>query len=687
MAKPSPHLSHPKYRPDIDGLRAIAVLSVVAFHAFPDWMKGGFIGVDIFFVISGFLISTIIFENLDIGTFSFSEFYARRIRRIFPGLLLVLIASFVFGWFALLADEYKQLGKHIAAGAGFISNLVLWSEAGYFDNSAEVKPLLHLWSLGIEEQFYIIWPLVLWFAWKKKFNFITLTIVVALASFALNIKGIKNDPLATFYSPQTRFWELLSGSILAWCTLYKKNSFAKYKLKIGGWFSKVANRESVEANGRTLSNAFSVVGCLFLVFGFLQITKDVSFPGAWAVIPVLGAVLIIMAGPKAWINRKILSNKIIVWFGLMSFPLYLWHWPLLVFPRLIIGEEIPLGFRLVMIAVAIFLAWLTFKFIEAYFRHGNNSFLKVTTLLVCSAIMGMAGFYVYRANGLPARPAIQSFAQFGWGDDTRDALCIKKYGRAEFCRLSKDAKPTVVIIGDSISWQLYFGLAKETSGTGDTVLSLGQGGCAGFLGFSQRDDFKDCGFVTQKSLNAALNENSVKTVVFSAYPRYFNGSEMTINFGLDSTTNKKIESEKEFLEYVDKSFSNVILSLLAKGKQVVFVKNNPAISFDPKSCIGRPFRAAERASCSESRVTFDNSDKKYSELIDSILTKFPKVKVFDLSKMLCDSESCYAMRDGKILYRDILHLSIDGSEYVGSSLYDLINADTGNSGVKPLTRK
>ncbi|MDP9529928.1 acyltransferase family protein [Pseudomonas protegens] len=147
MTKQHSNLLYPTYRPDIDGLRVVAVLSVVAFHAFPAWMKGGFIGVDVFFVISGFLISTIIFNNLDRGTFSFSEFYARRIKRIFPALLLVLIASFIFGWFALLADEYKQLGKHIAAGAGFVSNFVLWSEAGHFDNSAETKPLLHLWIL------------------------------------------------------------------------------------------------------------------------------------------------------------------------------------------------------------------------------------------------------------------------------------------------------------------------------------------------------------------------------------------------------------------------------------------------------------------------------------------------------------------------------------------------------------
>ncbi|QNF13917.1 acyltransferase [Aeromonas jandaei] len=225
MTSHTSHLSHPKYRPDIDGLRAVAVLSVVAFHAFPAWMKGGFIGVDVFFVISGFLITTIIFENLDRGTFSFTEFYARRIRRIFPALALVLLMCLTIGWFLLLPEELNQLGSHIAAGAGFVSNLVLWGESGYFDNAAESKPLLHLWSLGIEEQFYIFWPFFLWLAWKKKFNLLTLTTLVALASLYFNLKGIKQDATAAFYSPQTRFWELLSGSILAWFVLYKKTPF------------------------------------------------------------------------------------------------------------------------------------------------------------------------------------------------------------------------------------------------------------------------------------------------------------------------------------------------------------------------------------------------------------------------------------------------------------------------------
>src|SRR5258708_9742504 len=206
-------------------------------------MPGGFIGVDIFFVISGFLISTIIFQNLDKGIFSFAEFYSRRVRRIFPALILVLAVSYVFGWFALLPDEYRQLSKHIAAGAGFASNFQLWSEAGYFDNTAYLKPLLHLWSLGIEEQFYIIWPLLLWLARNREFRLL-FVIILIVTSFYLNVSQIQTDPIATFYFPQTRFWELLCGSLLAWLTLYKQG--ASIKIGIGGELSALIRGKLLE---------------------------------------------------------------------------------------------------------------------------------------------------------------------------------------------------------------------------------------------------------------------------------------------------------------------------------------------------------------------------------------------------------------------------------------------------------
>ncbi|HEX4299433.1 MAG TPA: acyltransferase, partial [Gammaproteobacteria bacterium] len=178
---------HPKYRPDIDGLRAIAVLAVLAFHAFPDAVGGGFVGVDVFFVISGFLISSILFANFEQRSFTYAGFYSRRIRRIFPALAVVLIATFAAGWFLLLPDELAQVGQYMAAGSGFVSNLLSWHEAGYFDNASETKPLLHLWSLGVEEQFYILWPLLIGVCWKYRFNFLAVTLLVAAASFGINI--------------------------------------------------------------------------------------------------------------------------------------------------------------------------------------------------------------------------------------------------------------------------------------------------------------------------------------------------------------------------------------------------------------------------------------------------------------------------------------------------------------------
>lgn len=388
-----------RYRPDIDGLRAVAVLSVVVFHAFPDWMKGGFTGVDIFFVISGFLISTVVFENLDNGTFRFTDFYARRIRRIFPALIVVLCFCLLFGWFVLIAEELNQLGKHIAAGAGFVSNLVLWNEAGYFDHSSDTKPLLHLWSLGIEEQFYIFWPFIIWLAWRRSFNILTLIIMLALVSFALNISKVDQDPVATFYSPQTRFWELLCGSLLAYAALYGRDFHATYIAGPGARLSSLFYRNGVETNRNSLNNAASIVGSLLVAYGLYKIDKDIDFPGNWAVIPVFGTVLIIASGPKAWINRNILSNTVAVWIGKISFPLYLWHWPLLSFAHIIENKAPDLGIRLGAVSLSVLLALMTFKFVEQPIRYVNrNAKTKLYALCGAMLVLGGTGLFVSQSK-------------------------------------------------------------------------------------------------------------------------------------------------------------------------------------------------------------------------------------------------------------------------------------------------
>jgi peptidoglycan/LPS O-acetylase OafA/YrhL len=203
-----------KYRPDIDGLRAIAVLAVLGFHAFPRLCAGGFVGVDIFFVISGYLISSIIFEEVATGRFTYAGFYARRIRRIFPSLVTVLIAVLIVGFFLDFSTQFARLGTHVAAGAAFLSNFVLWREAGYFDIDAAYKPLLHLWSLGVEEQFYIVWPLMI--AALSGRRILWVVAAVLLVSFTTNIVIVRSHPTAAFFLPATRFWELMIGSLLAY---------------------------------------------------------------------------------------------------------------------------------------------------------------------------------------------------------------------------------------------------------------------------------------------------------------------------------------------------------------------------------------------------------------------------------------------------------------------------------------
>lgn len=476
---------HTKYRPDIDGLRALAVMAVVLFHAFPGWLTGGFVGVDVFFVISGFLISSILFESLDQGTFSFAEFYVRRIKRIFPALLLVLTACYVIGWCLLLAQEFMQLGKHVAAGAAFVSNFVLWGESGYFDNAAESKPLLHLWSLGIEEQFYIFWPVTLWFFWKRGVSLVAVVMVGAAVSFALNIYGVKNDSVATFYLPQTRFWELLCGALLAWHMLYGKPLLASIRC---------SRLSQIIRIGREIC---SVGGCILLAYGCFRISKADSFPGLWAIIPVLGAALIIFAGPDVWINKNILAHKLIVFVGLISYPLYLWHWPLLSFARILEGETPAFNVRVAAILLSGVLAWLTYRFVESPLQFSKkNQRVKVVGLIVGMGLIGMLGYLTYLEDGLKFRAAAKNRIQ------TRENLRVDQESlrqieiRGGICQFNKTGKhrdidsfvknwncfansggrlgKRVLVFGDSHAADKAMGLRLN----GIDVVQLGGAGCS-----------------------------------------------------------------------------------------------------------------------------------------------------------------------------------------------------------------
>lgn len=629
--------------------------------------------------------------SLERNSFSFWEFYSRRIKRIFPALILVLTACFAFGWLALLADEYKQLGKHIAGGAGFISNFLFWNESGYFDNAAETKPLLHLWSLGIEEQFYIVWPLLLWLAWKKRFNLLTISVIIAFISFGLNIIKVIHDGTAAFYSPQTRFWELLIGAVLAHLTLHRQSLFPKLKHRLDGWLGKIIYAQAPEPNGKTLHNVQSLLGAFFILAGVLIITKERHFPGWWALLPTLGAVLIISAGTHAWFNRVVLSNKVLVWFGLISFPLYLWHWPLLSFARIMESETPSRNIRFAAILIATVLAWLTYRLIEKPMRFGKHGKVKTILLTVLMIAVGIAGYFVFKKDGFNFRHEKQEQinANFKWPSDMgHPSECAKKFGDG-YCHVKEiNRSPEVLIVGDSHSEHLYPGIANAMTSPSRNVINFGAGGCLPFFNTAsfQKGSTDACAKIINRALTFAMETESVKTIILSSRgPLYLTGKGFHVDGDGEEAHDRALQliNKPEIYSYPEVfkiAMKDTLAQLTAKNKRIIFVLDNPELGLDPKSCIdARPLRLTSKhvkSPCALSKQSFDARNQEYRSLVFSILKEFPAVLIFDSATELCDENFCWAIKDGEMLYRDDDHLSLQGSDYIAQKLVKLISLTT-----------
>jgi peptidoglycan/LPS O-acetylase OafA/YrhL len=443
LSAPSDH-----YRPDIDGLRAVAVTLVVLFHAFPQAMPGGFVGVDIFFVISGFLITGIIARELNQKRFSLLAFYGRRIRRIFPALIAVLLAVLVLGWLWMLPAAYAQLSADVFASAAFFANIALMFQSGYFDIESSKKPLLHLWSLGIEEQFYLFWPLILILAARTRLGLLAVAAAIGLASFALNLALIGSDAVATFYLPFTRGWELLAGAALACGWSYIDQSPAA-----GNWRA--------------------AIGLLLVAASAAFLDSKSAFPGWRALIPVAGSVLLLSA-PTAWGCKHILSRPAFVWIGLISYPLYLWHWPLLVFFEIIKFAPLTLLERGLIVGLSIVLAWLTYRNVETPFRFGRPALPRIVGLCSAMAVVAASGAVIVEGRGFDFRLPAEIREMTDVRTDSskwRVHECLLDLGRektfADSC-VDKGRRPLVMVWGDSTAGALLPGLrkAQETNDFG-----------------------------------------------------------------------------------------------------------------------------------------------------------------------------------------------------------------------------
>lgn len=642
------------YRSEIDGLRAFAVLSVVAFHAFPNWLKGGYIGVDVFFVISGFLITTHIFENLDKGEFSFTDFFGRRIRRIFPALILVMCCSLAFGWFALFHDEYAQLGKHIASGAAFITNFILASESGYFDNASETKPMLHLWSLAVEEQFYIVWPFVLWLAWKRKFNLLTITILVAVFSFYLNFRYVKLHPSETFFWPLGRFWELLSGSILAWLFLYKTKVLSKFKLWIDNFLVRVIYSKAVDADGSTISNLMSFFGLILLAYGTICINESHYFTSKWTLIPVLGAVLVIASGSRAWLNRVFLMNPIAVWFGLISYPLYLWHWPILSFLHIINGEMPDRYVRIFAVLLSLLLAWITYHFIEKPIRFGNRKNIKSFLLIGIFAFVGSIGLYIYKNGGeTPYNLKLKHIS---------DAKSDWEYGKG-FIRkngyLATSTNPSkVLFFGDShiqafsprVIDQYNKGLIGE-------VAFVTEGGCAPIPNSYRGELYVPRCKSNFATFYKALESNPIEVVVLAgSYGKNLGRKGIFI----DIDGNKIMVSSEIERKKVLNAFYEFVESLSEKYKVVVMSHAAGHPNFSPDFILRtNSSRRKVPISITAADINADPFVIKKNELTMKIELLLKPLNVVFISqfKAVCPNYVCTPLtEDGRTKFKDSTHM-------------------------------
>ena len=641
-----------QYRSDIDGLRALACLAVVIFHAFPDCIKGGFTGVDIFFVISGFLISSIIYRNIfnkeNPGHVNIVDFYIRRVRRIFPALIAVLIAVLVLSFCLLQNEELKRIGKHVFAGSTYLSNIMLYFESGnYFNVESNQKPLLHLWSLGVEEQFYLIFPLFLWALYKIKFHFLFALTLFSAISFVGNLYAVNIGKSSyAFYMPWTRFWELSLGAVLAYAYMFRPKFLSA-------------------CTHKTTSNILSISGLVLIIFGYFTIQNSGNFPGSIALIPVVGSMLIIAAGKEGFINKYVLSSKVFIFFGLISYPLYLWHWPLLSFAYILSGDLPLLWIRTVAVILAIVLATLTFYFIEPPLRYGSRPKFKALALFIVVLVIGLIGLVLSLSNNhgdnlnqkainsekiVDIKPLIEKCnAVFpNWSPvGGNDLPCMLT---------NDDGHNDIAIIGDSHAGEIAPSLIT-LFGQKHSLAVLPTTCMAPLINIGMDDEWRSK--MHQNVIEAydyVLSHDEIKLVIMAHLP---NGKEYDVE-------NKNLSTYDGVYQGALRTFKK----LKEANKEVMVIVDHPGLPFNPAKNTHGILRNLFYPKYRYARTHYENDVERnnYYHPVIKAAHDFDNVTVVELTDLFCDAEFCYSKNpwteDGEDMFRDNNHVNVKGADMV-----------------------
>ncbi|SET58821.1 acyltransferase family protein [Oceanicella actignis] len=625
--------ARPPYRPDIDGLRAAAVLGVVVYHAWPALLPGGYAGVDVFFVISGFLITGIIAAEMRAGAFSLTRFYERRFRRILPALFVMLAASTAAAWALLPPRELMEFSHALRGAAVFAANIALADLTDYFAGPAEMQPLLHTWSLGVEEQFYLVFPPLLW-ALLRLGHGRTLAALAALAaaSFAMALWGVRTAPDNAFFLPHMRMWQLLAGALLALA----------------------APRPSSDAAALALAGA----GAALIAGAFVLLGPQAGFPGWPALAPTLGAALMIAAGGRANPVSLMLGARWPVAIGLASYSLYLWHWPLLAFARTLSDGPLEGWTRALLVAAAFALAFASWRWIERPFRARPPLLSRRAAFAWAAA--GSAAFFALGwagkvADGAPWRfdPALQAvygarqayFEGPGRACGARTGAIARATDPAEAaalaCRIGAPEGPAQFVLwGDSLAMALQPALDEAGRALGAGGLALGRSACAPLPGFLRREDAKsrECLAFNARAMQIAAAPQIRAVVIVSALQSLLAGPQGP-------------ELRARLLDTVAR--------LRAMGKQVVIVAPPPRPGFDVPQALGRALRFGRPAPEGPARAEAEAALAPLTEAMAA--ARALGALTVDSTPVFCARGRCDVAREGRALFADSLHPSPEGA--------------------------